>query len=387
MRLILKLIQQKSLLVDGLKNTLRSIRDRQVISNVFGSNSISRALLIYTIYPFKNGDATHSNAQEARAIAAVLDELGFAVDICHYTTNRKIDYPSYTLLFGFGVPFENSFDERFELKRIYYATGAHVFHQNHSEIRRVSEVNIKNGTRLLPKRVVPWTWSKSTALSDLLIVVGNNWTKATYSRFTKNPIVTINVTALTNEKSVSIQRNIANTKTNFVWFGSTGSIHKGLDLCVEIFSTRPNIDLHICGPRESDFFEAFESKLRSKNIHFHGFVDVSSDKFLEIVSKCSFAILPTCSEGQATSLLTMMAAGVIPIATIYSGIDLDNTGVIINGLNEDGVNCAIDVALTFSNEQIYSKSEEVKRIVASSHTIDSYRNSLKEILKKTLNND
>lgn len=382
------MIIKKNPLVENIKKLLRWISERQIILNVFKSNHKKRALIVYTIYPFKNSYSTHSNAQETRSIAKILDDLGFVVDVCHYTTNRKIDYTKYSLLFGFGVPFENSFSDIFLLKRIYYATGAHVFHQNHAELNRISQVNDKYGLQLLPKRLIPWTWSQSTTLSDLLIVVGNSWTKSTYAKFTKTAIEKINVTALINEKTKYIHRNISDTRNRFIWFGSKGSIHKGLDLCIELISTvHTNLELHICGPYEEDFFEAFEQNLKSKNIIFHGFVDVNSDKYIEIISRCTFALLPTCSEGQATSLLTVMAAGVIPISTIYSGLDLEKVGIIIKTLDTNGLNNAINEALTFTDDIIIKKSQIAQRIVAQNHSIDSYQNTMKKIIKKAINNE
>ena len=52
-----------------------------------------------------------------------------------------------------------------------------------------------------------------------------------------------------------------------------------------------------------------------------GFVDVCSDKFLELIEICPFVLLPSCSEGMSTSLLTCMRHGLIPVTTQGTGMD------------------------------------------------------------------
>lgn len=171
-------------------------------------------LISYTIYPFLSKKNRHTNAQESRIIASIFDSSGFNVDIAHYTNQKKIDYSIYDVIFGFGEPFENSFTEN--ILRIYYATGAHVCHQNYAEIKRIEEVNKKYHASLLPKRLVPWTWSMSTSLSDVLIVIGNEWTQTTYAQYRSKPVYTVNATALINANSKNIIRNIEKLKGIFV---------------------------------------------------------------------------------------------------------------------------------------------------------------------------
>lgn len=367
-----------------LRSLYRRIRENKIIENLFESNYKKHILISYTIYPFNKRDARHSNSQESITITQLFDDLGYCVDVIHYTNSRNLDYSKYDLIFGFGIPFENSFNSSRKLKRIYYATGAHACFQNHAEIKRVQFVNEKCNNRLTPKRIVPWMWSQSTTMSDALIVIGNEWTKSTYAKYTNAPIYTINATALINEKTSNINRNIADTRNNFLWFGSAGLVHKGLDICLEYFTQHPEFNLYICGPKEEDFFKIYYNELNRPNIHFYGYVNVQSSQFIEIISECSFSVLPTCSEGQATALLTAMGGGLIPISTEYSGIDVQDYGFLIPTLSVKGLEKAINSAISKSDDNLTTMSRHSLEYINREHNIISFKASMKIILSSVV---
>lgn len=366
-----------------LKSVKKLLREERFLKNIYKTSFDKNVLISYTVLPFLIKKNSHTNVQESRIIANIFKELEFNIDIVHYTNQREIEYKKYDFIFGFGEPFENSFVDK-NLKRIYYATGAHVCHQNYAEIKRVEEVNTKYNSNILPKRLVLWNWSMSTSLSDTLIVIGNEWTKSTYEKYTEKPIFPINATAFINENCKNIAREIEKTKKSFLWFGSSGLVHKGLDLCLEYFSEHSDLELHICGPMEDDFKEIFVSYFEKENIYFHGFTDVSSQNFIDIVSYCSFAILPTCSEGQATALLTTMGAGLIPIASKYSGVDIEKLGFLIDELNVESIDNCIQKVIALDNEEIVHRSKESLEYISNNHSIVSFEENLKVLIYKAM---
>lgn len=371
-------------IINEVKNFIRLIINRKLLSNVNKSSHSKKVLVSYITSPFLHDLQNHTNVLEGRVIAKIFDKIGYSVDVINYDSSRIIDYSKYSVIFGFGEPFESSFASQAQLVRIYYATGAHVVHQNLAEINRVIDVNKKRHTSLLPSRVVPWNWSLSVSLSDALIVIGNTWTLSTYKKYSDAPMYSINATALTNNSLSRVIEDKERKKRSFLWFGSRGSIHKGLDLCVELFKMRPDLVLHICGPKEDDFFEIFNCELESENIHFHGFVDVKSEKFVEIVSKCSFSVLPTCSEGQATSLLTTMGRGLIPISTIYSGVDVDKHGYLIERLSTSSLEESINNAISLTQDEITEKAKEINNYINQCHSIPAFEDKLDFILRDIL---
>lgn len=365
----------------------KRFRTNRRISNVFKSSHKRTVLISYITSPFTGQRAAHTNQLESLAIAQVFNEVGFNVDVVDYTTTKQIDYSRYDLVFGFGIPFERSFQNyNTRLRRIYYATGAHVCFQNHAEIRRIIEFNLKYRVRTIPKRIVPWTWSLSTTMTDAMLIIGNEWTRSTYSQFTKVPTTLIKATAFVNDKTIGLQRDLPITRKSFLWFGSSGLVHKGLDLCLEYFSLHGDEILHICGPREEDLFLVMKEVLRLPNIHFHGFVDVNSQQFLEIIRQCSFCILPTCSEGQSTSLLTAMGAGLIPISSRYCGLDIEGYGFVIEDLNVAGVSKAVDLASALTISEISLMSAKAQELVLQYHTIDRFSAQIRSALSSGIIN-
>jgi glycosyltransferase involved in cell wall biosynthesis len=116
-------------------------------------------------------------------------------------------------------------------------------------------------------------------------------------------------------------------------------VHKGLDLVLEAFAQMPDFHLTVCGPvqHEKDFEDAYNKELyHTANILTTGWMDVSSPEFIEIARNCAGLVYPSCSEGQAGSVVTCMRAGLVPIVSLESGVDVsDDFGV---SLRESSVN-------------------------------------------------
>ena len=111
---------------------------------------------------------------------------------------------------------------------------------------------------------------------------------------------------------------------------------KGLDILIEVFKDLPELELFVCAPNEDDFDEFYKETLNnSKNIHSIGFILVAEKKFNKLTEECGYVILPSCSEGIATSVVSCMRKGLIPITTYETGVDLKDFGFLIEDLDID----------------------------------------------------
>ena len=75
---------------------------------------------------------------------------------------------------------------------------------------------------------------------------------------------------------------------NFVWMGGGGAVLKGLDITLEAFSKMPEFNLHVLGPAsvEKDFIKEYKKELEeTPNINYYGRVDVTGEKFKNIIDK------------------------------------------------------------------------------------------------------
>jgi len=169
-----------------------------------------------------------------------------------------------------------------------------------------------------------------------------------------------------------------------VWFGSKGAIHKGLDLVLDFFLKNPDLNLHICGElqKESRFYEIYRKRiLSSPNIRMYGFVDIMSEDFKKIMKLGVFSILPSCSEANATSVLTTMAnGGMIPIVTRNTGIDIHDYGILIEELSPEGIEKSIHFSQTLSLEQVNNRSEKIFNYCQTNYTIENFKRNLRKIL-------
>lgn len=295
----------------------RFTKKNKIIKNYYKTQYEKNVLISYINQPFYNKKNlnSHSNQKEALVISKIFKELNYNVDIINFQCNKRINLEKYDIIFGFGDVFEKSFyNNKFKGKRILYATGAEPIFQTFAEIERVKEFNRRHETKLLPKRLPPSFWPLSYSLSDAIILIGNEWTKGTWKKIYDGII-------LTQVGSNIFYNDVKIKNKEFVFIGSFGAIHKGLDLCIEVFKELSSeYILNIFCSYEKDFFEVYGEL--PCNIIFHGYMDIESVEFKKILERCSFILAPTCSEGQMTSLILGIGNGLLPLATKESGVDL-----------------------------------------------------------------
>ena len=142
-----------------------------LLRKILGEKNKHRVLICYITSPFLMDKVFHTNNQELRVLAQVLDYLEYDVDVVDHDSEDYIDYTQYDCIIGFGECFEKSFGcTNRNIKRIYYATGAHWAHQNKAEIKRVLEVNKRYESSLMPKRIINKIDIKGNSFSDYLVV-------------------------------------------------------------------------------------------------------------------------------------------------------------------------------------------------------------------------
>lgn len=97
-----------------------------------------------------------------------------------------------------------------------------------------------------------------------------------------------------------------------------------------------------------------------------------------------YVILPSCSEGQATSVLTVMCNGLIPFITKYYGIDIQDFTFQINNLNSKGITSAIDRLKGLSPDECRELAKKCLNYTRRWHSIQAYKQKLMQNLSKIL---
>lgn len=358
--------------------------NNKIIRNVYQTKHGKHALLSYITIPFKEESFIHTNYFEAQSWAKILSELGYNVDVINYENNSKLDLSKYDVICGFGNVFQKYFEGAYDkkIKTIYYGTGMHVSHQNQATLQRVKSVYKLKGIWLGKSgRFVEKTWTHQTSLVDGIIALGNDKCADSYKKYYDGNVLSVPAPfyQICDAEEFIKQRSIDANK-NFLWFGSSGLIHKGLDLLLDYFYEHSDLTLHVCGPIENeiDFVNVYKKELfETKNIITYGFLDINSDTFANILKKCSFVVFPSCSEGGSPSVLTVVGnGGLIPIISHETTVSTGSE-IWIENFTYDGINKSINMALSLDDFTVKKLQRRNCEYVKTHNSTSNYYTKLK----------
>ncbi|MEW6379053.1 MAG: glycosyltransferase [bacterium] len=366
------------------------------VRNFFRTNYPRHVLISYITSPFRKGiSLSHTNTRESVEIARVFHNLGFTVDIVNYQYRGGLDYSPYDFIFGFGEPLIKSFYRRNRHQlTVFYGTGMHVCHQNHATLQRIAEVYRKKGEWLLESgRIVDKSWTVQTTLVDAIITLGNETVADSYRPYFHKKIYCLPVTyyQVLDFEDVLAGKDFRQAQKHVLWFGSSGLVHKGLDVLLEVFKELTDRHLHICGPidREPGFKKCYYQELYcTENIHTYGFVNLQSELFKHLVSRCGFVIFPSCSEGEPSAVINVMAnAGLIPIVTRESGITVDSFGIRIHDISGESIKRSLAEAMALGPSELQDRSFACARKTVMDHSVERFRSTLTDALKSVIEED
>ena len=354
----------------------------QAIYNIGSGLKGKKALLSYITSPFCNPHNTgHTNKEEVIEIVYVLNLLGYSVDVIRLDFDIVID-KEYDLIIGQGAGFKVNCDNNPNALKIIYLTESSPSFSLEREKHRYK--GIKNSYLLKSKRTNKYLNNEMIDVADKAILIGNEEeTKKTYSEYSiYNDISTIEPTSL-RSASFCLDKG-SDSSRNIVWFGSSGVIHKGLDIAIKAVMSTKSGKLYVAGCTEKDFKMVLKeiglSKKDVKNkIIFKGKLTVGSEECNKVLKNCAFTLLPSCSEGMSTSILTCLAHGIIPIISKYTGIDMKES-IYIESLDTQGVLDAVNKAFNIPNSSIDFIRNDLLKQYKTRFTLDEYHDRLLELL-------
>ena len=148
---------------------------------------------------------------------------------------------------------------------------------------------------------------------------------------------------------------------------------------MDVFYKRNDIILHICGLDKKE--KRILNIQQRENIIEHGHVNVNSDAWLELVQRCTFIILPSCSEGFSTSVTTGMLHGLIPVVNKDTGFNRAGDHIIF--LEEYKVEYVAKRIneLSGSDPQELSKlSKKIFDFAQENFSIEAFENNFNKIM-------
>lgn len=368
---------------------------RSPIFNVFNTSNSRTVLLSYIRDVFENEDVysqqRHTNRYTTWIIADVLRECGYNVDVINYNENIRGDLSRYDFVIGLGKSPELILKKRIAgggPKVIWFGTGCNPFFSNPETIRRLGDFYNHTGKVLLnSSRYILEDWPLQHEFADWIILHGAAFAKSTYRR---DRIIAIDGPVFIYHSITRSEEELQQSKASYLWFGNGGAIHKGLDLVIESFCKNPELKLHICGDlnSEPEFYNHYKQVLQNENnIFYHGFVNVNSKEFSDILKSCCFVVYPSASEGNSPSVITCMAnGGLIPIVSENADVDLNNYGLLIQSLTVDAVTESIQSVQSWSIAKIKAQQDRIIGETTSRHSFENFRGAFKNVLQDVLSN-
>lgn len=341
-------------------------------------------------------DTIHANYQQAVQMLKCFIEMGFCVDVCFlndYKTSQYIlDYNkkcnSYDIIIGHGSLYKKAckLECNKNTLKILFVT---------ENFPLVVEKKYEERAKYLKQRHPKLDISCSPArrgyfdeeiftISDYAIVMSSLYNIEPMKNYV-HKIYQINSNIIFNkqftfDKSTRLEA-IKNTKKTFLWFGSCGLVHKGVDILLDTFRELPDLDINFYGLSDSEI--SIFNKLKSKNTNDCGRINVQTQAFIDnVVYKHCFLIMPSCSEGMNTSVATCMAHGIIPIVTKETGFEPCEYIIELKDYKIETLKECINNILAMSDEEILRMSEGAYNYAQENFCLEKFDKSFRKIMKE-----
>jgi len=345
------------------------------------------AVISYITWPFVEGFDSpkmrgHTNAYEVTAMAEAYRDLGFRVEIIDcgdMTYVAPADCRVAIDIHGNLERWQGALPAG--CKRILHATGPHWLFFNHAELSRLQSVQTRKGVALKPRRQVEP--SSGLEVADEVVVLGNDFTRQSFL-FGGKPVTRVPISSA-YEFAWPGNRDFETARKKFLWVGSYGMVHKGLDLALDAFAGTPDLELTVCGrpEKEEDFYRLYERQLlKTPNIRLHGWLDMATPDFAEIVRTHAAVIYPSSAEGGAGSVIHCMHAGMLPVCTTEASIDLGDFGVHVASGTVEAVQAACRAVAEMPASEVESRARAAYEHVRRVHTRGKFRENYRKFAER-----
>jgi len=363
--------------------------DTEVVSLKPKTQAVGNVLMGFIIEPFLRPpgepiSTAHTHDWESVQMAQTFLDMGYCVDVISYRNECFVPEKKYDIFVAARTNFERIAKlVNTDCIKIVHQDTAHWVHNNHAAYARLLELKRRRGLVLNSIRLIEQNWAMEYA--DYVTVLGNEFTIETY-KYAKKPIYRIPISSPTYPWLEV--RDIDTCRHRFLWFGSSGFVHKGLDLVLEAFAAMPEFHLTVCGPIDRDcrFKEAYHQELyKTPNIHTEGWVDTEGRRFLDIAGSCIGVVYPSCAEGGGGAAITCMHAGLIPILSYEASVDVADFGVILRQSSVEEITAEVRRVAEMSAGECRKRSRQAWEYARRYHTRETFAVGYKAVIRKIIN--
>lgn len=335
------------------------------------------ALIAYILTPFlrRAGEpvsSAHTHHGESLLMAEAFLDKGYAVDVIDYRNGDFVPRRRYDFFVSARTNLER-IAARLQpgCVTIAHLDTAHFLFNNAAAYARALALQRRRGATCTSIRVVEP--NRAIEAADYGALLGGEFLVGTYA-YARKPLFCLPIPTV-QTYPFDEQKDFEACRRRFLWFGSRGFVHKGLDLVLEAFAGMPEYELVVCGPveEEAEFTAIYQRELyETPNVQVVGWVDVTSPRFLEITGRCVALVFPTCSESQSASSLTCMQAGLIPILSAEAGIDVKACGRLIEPVTIEEIRRQVSAVAALPVAELRMMARAAWQHARSTHTAERY---------------
>ncbi|MBC1237652.1 glycosyltransferase [Nostoc sp. 2RC] len=361
----------------------------QVVSLKPKQPSKGNVLLSYRIEPFllKPGQPMpndHTWYWEVWQIAQTFLDMRYNVDVIQFHNDKFVPEKNYAFFIDIRHRMEALAPKlNKDCIKVFHVDIANMVFRNAAECNRLLELQQRRGITLTPQRFE--TPNLGIEYADCATVLGNDFTVGTF-QYANKPMYRIPISTPIVYPYPE-QKDFAAVRKNFLWFGGSALVLKGLDLVLDAFAQMPEYHLTVCGPISNDkeFEKAFYKELyETPNIHTYGWIDVSSPEFIQVTNNCLGLVYPSVSEGQSGAVISCLHAGLIPILSYESGVDVHDFGVIFDNLSLEEIKAKVRSIANSPVADLKIMSQKAWEYARTNHTREKFAQAYKNAVEQML---
>lgn len=324
----------------------------------------------------------HSMYWETVEMVRQLNKRGYVVDFYDVTCPEYIAWERYAVAFVQNARLEECPD-KLPIKKVFYCTENYWAFQNLAEMLRLRAFHARTGIWVAPERQTPVRFSDEHA--DFMTSFGTAFQQQYYHPRPKKHLLNISVA----KQPVHVAKDVAAARANFLWMGSGGTILKGIDLAVEAFLGLPDAHLYIAGAveREPRIWQWLKPLLaRHTNLHYLGWVDVTTPDFVKLANRCIGQVYPSASEGGPGAVAQLLHFGQVPIVTRSAAVRGAHLGWEI--ASEEPADIIVQIQtyarelMALPDHELQARSAACQAFAAEVHTRPAYAASFEALLDR-----
>jgi glycosyltransferase involved in cell wall biosynthesis len=152
----------------------------------------------------------------------------------------------------------------------------------------------------------------------------------------------------------------------------------------------PDYRLTVCGPLtggvDKDFQRVYRKELyETANIRSVGWVDITSPSFIEIAKRCIGIVFPSCSESGGGGVITCMHAGLIPLVSYETSVDVNETmGVMLKACTVEEIKASVQNVARLPREQLESMAKKNWEFARANHSRERFAVAYAAVISEIL---